>query len=399
MTEVADRPDIDPAVAEVTPGEGPRDAYRRLKREGVLTADPSQELAAEKLEALAHALNHYSPSPGGGGWRERLGLGRRPREAAPQGLYLYGPVGTGKSMLMDLFFKAAPVERKRRVHFHEFMGDVHDRLHAWRQGRKSEFAKKRGRHVDDPMPPLAAALAEEAWLLCFDEFHVTDIADAMILSRLFEALFEAGVVVVATSNWPPDELYKDGLNRDRFLPFVDLVKHRMDVLELDNGIDYRLTRLAGEKVYLTPLGPATNRELERIFRGLTDGAEGAPDVLVLKGRRIEVPRAARGTAWFGFDDLCAKPLGAQDYLAIATHYSAVIVDGVPVLTEDLRNEAKRFITLIDALYEHRVKTVIAAEAMPDRLNRTTSHAFEFERTVSRLVEMQAKDYLARKHLT
>ncbi|MEQ8968544.1 MAG: cell division protein ZapE [Azospirillaceae bacterium] len=373
--------------------------YRRLRREGVLKPDPGQELAAEKLEGLSHALSRYSPQTGPAGWRERLGLGRREREPAPQGLYLYGSVGTGKSMVMDLFFERAPVAAKRRVHFHAFMAEVHDRLHAWRQGRTTAFAMKRGRHVDDPVPPLARALAEEAWLLCFDEFHVTDIADAMILSRLFEALFEAGVVVVATSNWPPDELYKDGLQRDRFVPFITLVKQRLDVLELDSGIDYRLDRLRGARTIHWPLGPAADKALDRAFADLTDGAEGAAETVAHKGREIEVPKAARGVARFEFDDLCARPLGAADHIAIAARYHTVVLNGVPVLTEPKRNEAKRFITLIDALYEHRCKLVMAADDPPDKLDRTESHAFEFERTVSRLAEMQSADWYDRPHLT
>jgi len=378
----------------------PLSAYRALRRSGQLRPDPCQELAVEKLQALHHAVLNYQPQSGAGGWRERLGLTRRTRTPALQGLYVYGGVGRGKSMLMDLFFHHTPIERKRRVHFHEFMLEVHDRLHHWRQAFAERDRRRRGgKGEDDPIAPLAQRLADEAWLLCFDEFHVTDIADAMILGRLFTRLFDLGVVVVATSNWPPDELYKDGLQRHLFLPFIGLLKERLDVLEIQDGTDYRLARLHGMKVYHHPLGPAAARGLREIWTGLTDGAEGAPDTLVLKGRTLAVPRAAHGVAWFPFEELCAKPLGAADYLALATHYHTVIIDGVPKLTESRRNEAKRFITLIDALYEHKAYAVIAAEAAPDRLNASDTHAFEFDRTVSRLMEMQSADYLGQHHLT
>ena len=383
----------------VTTASDPLTVYRALRRDGTLRPDPCQELAIEKMQGLHHALLHYQPQTGPKGWRERLGLSRRPRQPAPQGLYVYGGVGRGKTMLMDLFYQNTPIDRKRRVHFHEFMLDVHSRLHRWRQASADQDKSKRGSMDDDPIQPLARHLAEEAWLLCFDEFHVVDIADAMILGRLFTQLFELGVVVVATSNWPPDDLYKDGLQRHLFVPFIHLMKERLDILEIADGTDYRLARLHGMKVYHHPLGPAANRALDRLFHDLTDGADGLPDELLLKGRSVEVPRAARGVAWFPFEDLCAKPLGAADYLALATHYHTLIIDGVPRFTEAKRNEAKRFITLIDALYEHKTYAIIAAEAAPDRLHAGGSHAFEFERTVSRLMEMQSADYLRRHHLT
>lgn len=380
----------------VVDADGPRAAYRKLRRDGTLQPDTCQELAAEKLESLNHALADYRPDSGPTGWRARFGLARRTREPAPQGLYLYGGVGRGKSMLMDLFFRHAQVERKRRVHFHAFMVEVHDRLHGLRKNGGN--GRRRGRS-EDPLPTLAEEIAEEAWLLCFDEFHVENVADAMILGRLFTALFERGVVVVATSNWPPDELYSNGLQRDRFLPFIDLLKDRLDVLHLTGHVDYRLARLHGQRVYYHPLGPAAAKALAGIFGDLTDGATGEPCTLHLKGRSLAVPKAAKGVAWFPFEDLCVKPLGAADYLALATHFHTVVIDGVPVFSEAMRNEAKRFITLIDSLYEHKVYAVIAAAAAPDRLSTGETHAFEFHRTASRLMEMQSADYLARHHLT
>ena len=378
----------------------PLTAYRTLRRKGLIRPDPCQELAAEKLQGMHHAVIHYEPRTGVTGWRDRFGLGRRQRVAAPQGLYMYGGVGRGKTMMMDLFFDHTPVERKRRVHFHAFMIDVHERLHQWRRANADRpRSGKKGKGNDDPIAPLAQQLADEAWLLCFDEFHVENITDAMILGRLFTALFEHGVVVVATSNWPPDDLYKGGLQRHLFLPFIDLLKIQLDVLEIQDGTDYRLARLHGMKVYHSPLGVASSNALQTIFHDLSDGAVGEEDELLLKGRSVMVPRAARGVAWFPFDDLCAKPLGAADYIALATHYHTVIIDGVPRFTEAKRNEAKRFITLIDALYEHKTFAVIAAEAPPEQLHVADTHGFEFERTVSRLMEMQSADYLSRHHLT
>lgn len=368
---------------------GPLARYRRRVAAGGLKADPCQELAAEKLESLAHALADYRPAEGTGGWRERLGLARRP-DPAPQGLYIFGAVGRGKSMLMDLFFEGAPVARKRRVHFHAFMLEVHQRLHELRQGEDNG---------GDPIPPLALQIAADATLLCFDEFQVTNIADAMILGRLFAALFERGVVVVATSNTAPDDLYANGLQRDRFLPAIAMLKENLDVLELDGDIDYRRTRIKGMRVYHTPLGAASTQALDQAFAQLTEGADPAPDKLMVQGRVLTVSRAARGVAMASFTELCEKPLWAGDYLALATHFHTLILDGVPVLAADQRNEARRFITLIDALYEHRVKLICAAAAIPEQLYTTGEHAREFDRTASRLFEMQSEDYLASPHLT
>ena len=370
---------------------GPLTAYRALQREGDLRHDAGQLLAAEKLQSLHNALRGYEPAGDGGGWKARLGLARRKAEP-PQGLYIFGGVGTGKSMLMDLFFASAPVERKRRVHFHAFMQEVQDRLHAWRQDPANKDKA-------DPLPVIAGELAEEIWLLCFDEFHVVNIADAMILGRLFETLFAEGVVVVATSNWPPDRLYEGGLQRERFLPFIDLVKQRLDVLELDSGVDYRLQRLKDITVYHAPLGPRAEAELDKAFADLTEGAAATPDTLHYKGRVIPVPLAARGVARFSFAELCEKPLGPGDYLAIAGLFHTLVLSGVPTLSAEKRNEARRFMTLIDALYEHRVKLVVSAAAPPERLYPSGDGAVEFQRTVSRLQEMRSADYIAKAHMT
>jgi cell division protein ZapE len=370
-------------------GHGPLALYRQRRCAGHLEADPAQELAAEKLQSLHHALLHYQPAGGRAGWRERLGLERR-REVPPQGLYIFGGVGRGKSMLMDLFFASAPVARKRRVHFHAFMLEVHDSLHQQRQ---------EGAVDGDPLAPLAGRLAAEAWLLCFDEFHVSNIADAMLLGRLFTAMFDLGVVVVATSNSAPDDLYKDGLQRERFRPFIELLKERLDVLELDGVVDYRRKRISGMIVYHWPLGAAADAALAEAFGRLTDGVDGAPTSLVVQGRRLPVPRAAKGVARFRFADLCERPLGAADYIAIATHFHTVVIGDIPRLSAVHRNEARRFMTLIDALYEHKANLVCAAAELPDRLYAVGDGAREFKRTASRLIEMQSAAYLARPHLT
>jgi cell division protein ZapE len=355
--------------------------YRARVATGALQPDPAQEAVAARLEALAEAL----AAPAGtkpNGLLGRLGLARRPPPPAPRGLSLHGPVGCGKSMLMDLFFAGAPVAAKRRVHFHEFMLEVHARLHEQRRVGGEE----------EPITPVAQALAAEARLLCFDELTVHNIADAMILGRLFEGLLGAEVVMVATSNVPPERLYEGGLNRDRFLPFIALLKARLEVVALES-LDYRRARLRDMALYHHPLGAATDARLEEAFAALTDGATGEPEELAVGSRRLLVPRAAKGVAWFGFAELCERPLGAADYLALTDRYDTVILDGVPVLTPDRRNEARRLITLVDALYERRVKLVIGAEAPADALYGTGEGAFEFQRTASRLAEMQTLAYL------
>ncbi|MFO1068740.1 MAG: cell division protein ZapE [Geminicoccaceae bacterium] len=355
---------------------------------GELKLDPAQRAVAERLQRLVDELRAAAPatSAGGTGLLGRLFRGREAATPpAPRGLYIWGGVGRGKSMLMDMFFGIATIERKRRVHFHEFMLEVQKRLHEMREvgGR------------EDPLIELAGRLATESRLLCFDEFHVVNIADAMILGRLFSGLFERGVTVVATSNWPPDRLYENGLNRDRFLPFIALLKERLDVLALEGPTDYRLERLRDLAVYVTPTGPAADARLEQIFAALADGEPGAAETLAVGTRRLAVPRAAHGVAMFGFADLCAQPLGAADYLALSERFHTLIVREVPVLTPDRRNEARRFMTLVDALYERRMVLVLSAEAPAETLYAEGDGAFEFQRTVSRLLEMQGHDWLER----
>ena len=360
---------------------------------GLIEPDSAQLAVIDKLAQLESQIaeRRMARKSSSLGWM--FGTRGKPQPKI-KGLYICGDVGRGKTMLMDLFFEASPVQRKRRAHFHEFMLDVHERVHALRQRMKlGEYTGA------DPIELVAGDLAREAWLLCFDEFHVTDIADAMILGRLFAQLFARGVVLVATSNVEPAELYKDGLNRALFLPFIRMLEDNTEVVRLSSRTDFRLEKLAGMHVWYVPADAVADAALDRAWHQLTRGRTGETQELPLKGRSVRVPRAAMGVARFSFSDLCEQPFGAADYLRIAREYHTIILDHVPVMTFETRNAAKRFIILIDTLYDLNVKLIASAEAEPDGLYRGDEgfEVLEFRRTASRLVEMRSRDYLARPH--
>jgi cell division protein ZapE len=357
----------------------PAERYAALIAEGKLTGDPAQERVAAALEALATKLDAYEP-----GRKSLFGFGKL--QTPPRGIYIHGPVGRGKSMLTDMFFENVTFEPKRRVHFHDFMADVHAAVKRWRE-------QEPGHEI----PRVAEEIRARAMLLCFDEFQVQDIADAMILARLFTALIETGVVVVATSNRHPRELYENGINRQLFLPAIDLIERRMDVAHLDGPIDYRLAHLERGHVYFTPLSKEAAAALDSVWHDITGAARGEPGELEVLGRKLVVPELAKGVARFTFDELCVAAVGPQDYLALADAFHALVLSGVPQLSPARRDEAKRFATLIDALYERSVKLVCSAAVAPAELYRQGDGAFEFQRAASRLIEMQTPDYLGRPH--
>ena len=360
-------------------------AYRERLERGEIKPDAAQQAAVDALARLESDLNEA-------GEGSAFSFFRKPK--APKGVYLWGPVGRGKSMLMDLFFACAPIEKKRRAHFYAFMAQVHGLIDDWRKGdaaaRKAQFGQHKG---DDPIAPVASLIAAQARLLCFDELQVTDIADAMILGRLFEALFAEGVTLVATSNRPPHDLYKDGLNRQLFAPFIALLEDKMDVVGVRGPVDFRLDRLRGARTYLAPINATTRAAFDVLWSGMLEGAPETATSLEVLGRKVTFQRVAGGFLRAGFAELCSAALGPQDYLAIAARFHTLFLEDVPRLTTDKRNEARRFVTLIDALYESSAKLIVLAEVEPDDLYPSGDGAFEFERTASRLQEMRSSAYL------
>ena len=378
-------------MLSTNPSASFRAHYQALVASGAIEADPAQARAADAFAALEERLSSYKPL------RKQSLLGRLfadKDEPPPRGLYVHGEVGRGKTMLMDMFFQQCAIEHKRRAHFHEFMAEVHERIHGYRQGIS------RGEIADGDVIALTAnAIFDQAWLLCFDEFHVTDIADAMILGRLFTKLFELGTVVVATSNVAPDDLYKGGLNRALFLPFIAQISDHMDVLRLDARTDFRLEKLVGVKMWLVPIDGAADAALDQAWRKMTGNAPCKARDIPIKGRVLRVPCSAHGVARFTFAELCEKPLAASDYLRLARDYHTILVDHVPVMDYGERNAAKRFISLIDTLYDNAVKLMASAAADPVSLYLASdgNEANEFKRTSSRLIEMSSESYLALPH--
>jgi cell division protein ZapE len=370
----------------------PIERYRALLFAGKLQSDTAQARAAGALESLYRALKTYrGPGRGLFGFSFGASAGQ-----APKGLYIYGDVGRGKSVLMDLFFAAAPTARKRRIHFNAFMAQTHSRIHEWRnlpqseKARRAEFVREAG---DDPIAPVAKRIVLDSVLLCLDEFQVMDVADAMILGRLFEKLFAYGAIIVLTSNTEPDRLYEGGLNRALFLPFIAMIEDRLETIELNGPRDYRRGRMAGLNVYITPLGPAADASMDAAWRRLTDTQEGEPLTLEFLQRKLIVPQAAFGVARFSFEALCGEALGAADYVELARHFHTILIDRIPLLGPEQANEARRFTLLIDTLYDEKVKLVCSAAAPPGELYVEGDNAPAFRRAVSRLMEMQSADYL------
>ena len=375
----------------------PLEQYRALLESGELQPDAAQAHAAALLDALNRRLKDYRPPK-----RGLFGLDFSAGADLPKGVYLHGDVGRGKSFLMDLFFANSSIAKKRRVHFNAFMLETHQRIHEWRnlshpeRQSRAEFLRDAG---EDPIAPVAKHFASEATLLAFDEFQVTDVADAMILGRLFERLFELGVIVVATSNTAPDRLYEGGLNRQLFLPFIELIKERLHVIELNGPRDYRLDRMSGLNVYITPLGAEADAAMAAAWQRMTDTKRGTPVVLKVMGRKLSVPEAAKGVARFSFDALCREPLAAADYLELARRFHTLFIDRIPKLQPHEHNEARRLTLLIDTLYDEKVKLVCSAAARPSELYEDRDNGDWFKRTVSRLAEMQSADYLGAGHGT
>jgi len=379
---------ISPGIS-VPDGTNLADAYLKRVKSGEFDEDPAQLILVQKLDTLLLNLANaqLASKQSALGW---LFSKKRTTVAKNKGLYIWGSVGRGKTMLMDMFFDQVTGTKKRRVHFHDFMQDIHTKIHAHRQ------LLKHGKTTEkDPLPPVARAIAAEAQLLCFDEFSVTDVADAMILSRLFTKLFEQGVTVVATSNVAVEALYPHGLNRQFFLAFIELLKINVDTFWLDARTDFRLEKLASATVYILATTPNSSDRLNQLWQDLTGTVLGGRETLQMKGRELVVPQASRGAARFTFDELCARPLGAGDYIAIAKRYHSIFVDQIPQMGLDMRNEAKRFIILIDTLYDNHVNLLCTAATPPEMLYTATFgvEKFEFARTTSRLIEMQSHEYL------
>jgi len=364
-------------------------AYEAKIADGLILADPAQAAALAPLIRLEMELGDDEPEGG-----ILAMLRRRSVKERPRGVYLIGPVGRGKSMLMDLFYETVAVEKKRRTHFHVFMGEIHRLIDAWRKSdraaRRAKFDQHKG---DDPIPPVADVVASQASLLCFDEFQVTDIADAMILGRLFTALFERGVTLVATSNRLPDDLYRNGINRQLFLPFIDLLKSKAEVVTIAGPHDYRLDRLRAVGVWFSPIDPDNERQVRALWKDMLGPEEEDGETLEVLGRRVHFPNAAGGLLRADFEELCAVALGPNDYVALAQRFHTVFLENVPMLTPNRREEARRFVILIDALYEARTHLIMLAEAEPTKLYPEGDGSFEFERTASRLQEMRSADWL------